>query len=97
MHCASINENSLRRKGKMQTTAMISGALRAWGSVVLDFEGALLSEAPETFRNYRLDLRFEHDESGQAIVVLGYFAADGASGESGATEGRIWRGKFRPS
>ncbi|MCI4665092.1 MAG: DUF5060 domain-containing protein [Neomegalonema sp.] len=77
-------------------TAMISGALRAWRSVVLDFEGASLSEAPATFRNYRLDLRFEHDETGLAIVAPGFFAADGVAARTGASVGGVWRVRFRP-
>lgn len=63
----------------------------------LDFEIESLSEkSPENpFTDYRLQVEFKNGES--TFSVPGYFAADGKSAESSASEGRIWRVNFTPN
>ncbi|MGF1501198.1 MAG: DUF5060 domain-containing protein [Paracoccaceae bacterium] len=77
--------------------ATLSGELKTWHKVTLDFESAAtFSETPATFRDYRLDVTFTHAETGTTITVPGFFAADGDAGETGATSGNIWRANFNP-
>ena len=64
--------------------------------VTLDFQGPPLTEAPETFLDHRLSVRFTHRETGVAYDVPGYFAADGNAAETGASSGRVWRARFTP-
>ncbi len=48
------------------------------------------------FRNRRLDLEIEHDDTGTIYNIPGYFAADGLAADSGATSGEFWRAHFTP-
>lgn len=74
-------------------TATISGELKTWHKTTLEFEGPELSEAAETFTDYRLDVKFVH-EDGTTLTVPGYFAADGNAAETGATSGNVWHVHF---
>ncbi|MEO0796206.1 MAG: DUF5060 domain-containing protein [Verrucomicrobiota bacterium] len=71
---------------------------RMWHKVTVAFAGPNTGENanPNPFTNYRLNVTFTHPASGQSIVVPGYYAADGNSGETSATSGNIWRVHFRP-
>ncbi len=73
------------------------GPRHLWHPVTITFTGPQTGESanPNPFRDYRLDVAFMH-ESGQLVVVPGYYAADGDSGETGATAGNKWRVKFVP-
>ena len=72
----------------------IQGKMKLWYPVILTFEGPTCDEAPETFRNYRLDVTFTH--GCRSMTVPGYFAADGDAANTSATSGNKWRVKFTP-
>ena len=76
----------------------VTPAPRAWQPVTISFSGPATSEDAETnpFRDYRLDVTFRHDDTGRTFAVPGYFAADGAAAETGATSGDVWRVHFLP-
>ncbi len=79
-------------------TVGVHGDLRQWHRVTVAFEGPASSEdaTPNPFLDYRLDVTFTHPASGRSFVVPGYYAADGAAGETGAAAGNIWRVHFAP-
>ncbi|MEM1275383.1 MAG: DUF5060 domain-containing protein, partial [Pseudomonadota bacterium] len=75
----------------------ITGEQKQWHKVTLDFQSTqTFSEAPETFRDYRFDVTFTNQSTGETLVVPGFFAADGDAANSGATSGNIWRVHFNP-
>ncbi|WP_424930531.1 Ig-like domain-containing protein [Amaricoccus tamworthensis] len=75
----------------------ITGERMTWHKITLDFESPLeFSEEPSTFRDYRLDVTFRNDASGEIITLPGYFAADGDAANTNATTGAIWRVNFNP-
>jgi hypothetical protein len=76
----------------------LTGELRLWHKLTLDFTGPETSERaePNPFLNYRLNVTFTHTESGRAFVVPGYFAADGKAAETSAESGSVWRAHFAP-
>ena len=76
----------------------VSGELRRWHPVTLSFVGPHVDEADSTnpFRDFRLQVTFRHPASRGEVVVPGYFAADGAAAETGATGGDRWRVHFTP-
>ncbi|MEP3889426.1 MAG: DUF5060 domain-containing protein [Hellea sp.] len=74
----------------------IDGDLKVWNPISLSFEGQIFSEEENTFRDYELNVYFEHEDGG-IIAVPGYFAADGKAEFSGAESGNIWRAHFVPS
>lgn len=78
--------------------ATVSGELRKWHKLTFDFEGPLTSETASNnpFLNYRLDVTFTHQQSGEQYVVPGYYAADGDAGNTHATSGNLWRVHFAP-
>lgn len=75
----------------------VSGELKQWHAVTIAFTGPQSSESatPNPFTDYRLDVTFT-GPAGQTYRVPGYFAADGAAGETGATSGDKWMVKFCP-
>jgi hypothetical protein len=78
--------------------AEISGELREFHKITLDFRGPQTGEqaSKNPFTDYRLDVTFRNAATGEALVVPGYFAADGDAGDSGATSGDVWRVHFAP-
>lgn len=64
--------------------------------ITLDFEGLESDGAAPTFYDYRLTASAVHKATGRRAAALGYFAADGGAGESGASRGRVWRLRFAP-
>ena len=78
--------------------ATLSGELRKWHKLTLDFEGPTSSEGATNnpFLNYRLDVTFTHTGTGAQYVVPGYFAADGDAGNTHAISGNVWRVHFAP-
>ena len=74
----------------------ITGETSTWHVQTLSFAGPLVSEAPETFSNYRMDVVFLH-EDGDMFKIPGYFAGDGNAAQNNAEEGNIWQVKFVPS
>lgn len=81
-----------------QTTGEVTGELKRWHPITIQFEGPEVSETDDfnPFRNYRLDVTFRHENGREAHVVPGYFAADGNAAESGATSGNKWQVHFTP-
>jgi hypothetical protein len=80
--------------GYDQANPAVSGELRKWRPVVLDFTGPKArasSDAPNPFLDYRLNVRFTAP-SGAAVEAPGYFAGDGRGG----LDGRVWRCVFSP-
>lgn len=73
-----------------------SGELKKWHKVTLSFDGPATSETatPNPFTDYRLNVTFVHGST--HFTVPGYFAADGDAGNSGASQGDIWRVHFAP-
>lgn len=77
--------------------ATISGDQMTWHKITLDFEAPqTFSEKSTTFRDYRLDVTFTNNDTGEVITVPGYFAADGDAANTNATSGNIWRANFNP-
>ena len=66
---------------------MVSGELKKWHKVTVDFSGPKTSETanPNPFTDYRLDVTFRNGK--KRYVVPGYYAADGNAAETGATSG----------
>ncbi|MEM8755337.1 MAG: DUF5060 domain-containing protein, partial [Pseudomonadota bacterium] len=74
----------------------VSGELKQWHRVTLDFEGPQGGENRATFYDTRLDVEFVNLDTGETIVVPGFFAADGDAANTGATSGGVWRAHFNP-
>ncbi|GAB3658810.1 hypothetical protein GCM10028791_31960 [Echinicola sediminis] len=76
----------------------VSGELKKWHKITLDFEGPEVGEMDENnpFLNYKLDVVFTHATSGKSYSVPGFFAADGNAAETSANSGKIWRALFAP-
>jgi hypothetical protein len=72
----------------------ITGQLKKWHTITLDFRGPDTSETavePNPFLDYRLQVRFT-SPSGQTCNVPGFYAGDG----KGRGSGNIWRVHFSP-
>jgi len=87
---------SFRKAANARPTApsAISGTLKQWHTVTVDFDGPAASErddAPNPFLDYRLQVTFR-GPAGQTYVVPGFFGGDGA----GNGKGRVWRVRFTP-
>ncbi len=77
--------------------ATLSGQLQTWHKVTLDFTAnRTFREEADTFRDYRLDVTFTNESTGQTIRVPGFFAADGDAADTNATSGNVWRVNFNP-
>ena len=77
----------------------VSGELKQWHKVTIDFEGPEVSELDDDvnpFLDYRYDLRVTHSSGSPSYVIPGYFAADGHAAQTSARSGRIWRAHFSP-
>ena len=75
----------------------VSGDLMTWHKVTVDFTGPeSFSEESDTFRDYRLDVVFTNEDTGEVFVIPGFFAADGDAENTGATSGNVWRANFNP-
>lgn len=73
----------------------IKGELKQWHKVTLLIEGSEMIESPSTFRDYRLDVTFTHND--QSFTIPGHFAADANAAISGAEKGKFWRVYFTPN
>ena len=76
----------------------VSGELRKWHKVTVTFDGPQTSETadPNPFTDYRLNVTFTHQGSGESKVVPGYYAADGDAANTSADSGNKWRVHFAP-
>lgn len=76
----------------------IIGELKKWHKVTLVLEGPESSELAEEnpFLDYRLNVTFSHQATGEIFLVPGYFAADGNAGNTGADSGNVWKVHFTP-
>jgi len=75
--------------------ATISGELKNYHKVTIDFAGLYRDEKTATFKDNRFDVTFT-SPTGVNYKVPGYFAADGNAANTGATEGNVWRVNFTP-
>ena len=74
--------------------ARMSGSLRKWAPVTLDFAGPSATTAdstPNPFLDYRLQVKFT-SPAGKTYDVPGFFDGDG----QGAQAGAVWRVRFTP-
>ena len=78
--------------------ATLTGELKQWHKLTFMFRGPVLSETGPNnpFLDYRLNVTFQHVESGEAFTVPGYFAADGNAATTSATSGNVWKVHFSP-
>jgi hypothetical protein len=74
----------------------IDGERKKWHPVTITFSGPKSGESaePNPFRDYRLTVTFA--QGGRSAKVIGFFAADGKAGETGATDGDRWQARFTP-
>jgi hypothetical protein len=79
-------------------SASITGELKKWHKVTLNFTGPTTNETatPNPFTDYRLNVTFTHVASGKSYVVPGFFAADGNAANTSANSGNVWRVHFAP-
>lgn len=78
---------------------VVSGELKQWHKVTLTLEGPSANEAdsaPNPFTDLAFNVTFTHESGSPKYTVPGYFAADGAAGESSATQGNQWRVHLSP-
>ena len=74
--------------------AVIEEPHSLWYPVTITFDGPQADESSSTFRDYRMDVTFTHDE--RSFTVPGYFAADGNAANTSASVGNKWQVKFTP-
>lgn len=77
----------------------ITGERKAWHPLTLTLVGPFAKEtdrSPNPFLDYRMTVVFTHASGHPVHAVPGYFAADGAAGETSATEGNAWRAHLSP-
>ncbi len=74
----------------------VSGELKQWHKITVDFEGPSVTEEASTFLDHRLDVTFTNAATGETIKVPGFFAADGDAANTSATSGNVWRVHFTP-
>ena len=90
---SSINAQQFTSRGE------VSGELKQWHRVTIDFQGPSTSEtaSQNPFLDFRLDVTFVHHDSGQTFLVPGFYAADGNAGLTHANSGNVWRVHFAPN
>lgn len=73
----------------------VEGPRELWHRVELRCAGPAGSEADSaTFTDFRMNVEFA--SGSESLTVAGHFAADGDAGESGSSEGTLWRAYFMP-
>jgi hypothetical protein len=95
---AGARQGATPAGGARHAAPAVSGELARWHRVTLTFDGPPTSETatPNPFLDYRLDVTFEHAETGDRRTVPGFFAADGNAAETSASAGTAWRVHFSP-
>lgn len=77
----------------------VAGSLEQWSAVTVTLDGPFAHEKdknPNPFTDYAAFAHFEHRDSGEVIIVPGYFAADGNAGETSTESGTKWRAHLAP-
>ncbi len=71
---------------------------KLWHKMTFRCLGPHTSETanPNPFRDFRLNVTFEHKATGKKLIVPGYYAADGNAADTSATAGNIWHVHFTP-
>jgi hypothetical protein len=84
--------------GDANAPVAVTGDLKRWHRVTLNFDGPLTSETadPNPFTDYRLNVEFSHAGSGKNYTIPGFYAADGDAGATGAMGGNQWKAHFAP-
>lgn len=81
---------------------VLEGNRRLWQPLELRFTASAATDellhavGANPFLDRRLTVTFTHPVSGATRVVPGFFDADGASADTSATGGRVWRARFAP-
>ena len=77
---------------------VITGELKKWHKATLTFDGpfAYETDIDNPFLNYRFDVTFRHDRTGNVFKVPGFFAANGVAANTSSTNGNKWRCHFSP-
>ncbi len=94
---AKVEETFVSKDGKGIVT--IAGELKQWHKITLDLQGPFAAESdryPNPYSDYRMTVTFKHESGSPIYQVPAYFATDGNAGNSGATEGVIWRAHLSP-
>ena len=91
--------SATRRDAPAQASVLpfrIDGEKKTWHPLAIRFTGPKSSESadPNPFRDYRLTVTFARGV--KSTHVPGFFAADGAAGESSAEAGDQWEVRFLP-
>lgn len=92
MFCAAGLLASGQRPAKTAGPAAVSGQMRKWHTITLDFTGPVANEAdsnPNPFLDYRLQVAFQ-GPNGREYNVPGFFDGDG----KGDRRGSVWRVRF---
>lgn len=76
----------------------VTGELKRWHKVTVTLDGPETSATatPNPFLDLRMDVTFQHGESGISYRVPGFFDADGDSANTSAHGGKKWSAIFRP-
>jgi hypothetical protein len=87
---------SQKNKKAVALAPIITGELKKWHKVTIDFQGPTSSEidVANPFLNFRLDVTFTNGT--KTYVVPGYYAADGNAAQTSANSGNVWRVHFAP-
>jgi hypothetical protein len=74
----------------------VEGELKKWHKVTLNIPGPEVAEwdKKNPFLDYKLDITFTNGE--KSYTVPGFFAADGKAAKTSASEGNVWKVRFRP-
>jgi hypothetical protein len=74
----------------------VEGELKKWHKVTLNIPGPEVAEwdKKNPFLDYKLDVTFTNGE--KSYTVPGFFAADGNAAKTSASEGNVWKVRFRP-
>lgn len=104
---ATQNESAATQLNSAETTYNVSGTsgngnvtttgeLKNYHKTTLNLNGPYRGEQESTFKNLRFNVTFT-SPSNVSYLVPGYFAADGNSAETSATEGNQWKCHFLPT
>lgn len=74
----------------------VTGTLEPWRPITVSMTGPETSETAEQnpFSDHRVTVTFRSPDSGEVVVVPGFFAADGDAANTSAEAGNVWRARF---